>query len=218
LHVKSITIFIINLSTLTSTLTSIIFTYVIFHCCILRRVLKMQNIIMYYGIYAKTQKNPVTLINAGKRSFRSYASVPSVPYLALICPVSVKEDVDKIIRYSSVPASRGHLIVFFRKFRRRLSSWQTTPLLSSPAHLVLFSRRSQKVFEITSEENDARFLRWASVQAITFFREHRHHNFHGIDLIPINVMPFNRRPFKILLLYIEIVTAARKVIQCWYSW
>jgi len=82
----------------------------------------MQNMITYYDIYAKMQKNPVTLINAGKRSFRSYAFVPSVLYLALICLVSVKEDVDKIIRYSSVPASRGHLIVFFRKFRRRLSS------------------------------------------------------------------------------------------------
>jgi len=173
---------------------------------------------MYYGICAKVQKSLVTLINAGKRSFQSYASVPSAPYLALICPVSVKEDVDKIIRYSSVPASRGHLIVFFRKFRRRLSSWQTTPLLSSPAHLALFSRLSQKVLAITSEENDARFLRWASVRAITFFRSHKHHNFHGIDLIPINVTPFNRCPFKILLLHIEIVIAARKIIQYWYNW
>lgn len=76
------------------------------------------------------------------------------------------------------PASRGHLIVFFRKFhRRRLSSWQTTPLPSLPAHFALFSRRSQKVLAITSGENDVRFLRLGGARM--FFREHRHQNFFG---------------------------------------
>lgn len=60
-----------------------------------------------------------------KHSLRSYTSVPSASYLALVWRFSVGKDVDK--NHSPYPgtprASRGHLIVFFRKFyRRRLSS------------------------------------------------------------------------------------------------
>lgn len=97
------------------------------------------------------------------------ASIPSVSYFASVWHFSVGY-VDKIIRRSPAPASRGHLIVFFRKFYRRcLSSWQTTPLSSLPFSLAVRKKRLRSRAEKMTRDSS----RWTSVWTTTLYREYR---------------------------------------------